>query len=1480
MSFEAVPCMFKSRDETGKEAPKWGFIIRPSGSNGPGQVVSAPSTSTSGGPVNLQQSPVKNPSQSHLIPSSIPASSIPSTMKLTPVGSVPASAVQPVQPISAPKTLQLKPAFKALVPAGANKQILASNGKVALIPASSITTTNGVATSVNNGQIAVKPKTNSKNGPQKCPVIEPSTSAAPLPNMPSTSYRMNDLQEDLNSIEMNELMPTNGGINTEEYLGGQGMPMPNTNAHGYYGGYEGYYQHCNMQTAGTSQMQPLPSTSMNTQMNPSMGPSMHPNPSINPPIHHYNAPYDCNVYPSTSYQNNGYYNQWQAPVQHPHQRIHQVQQQVSTSPDSGIQSIDGSPPSMAFTPPLSGEAFSVQALPYDPAEPTPAHQPPSASSMLPPLSNQPCAPEISEIQTNVADQHADLSDMPTLIRADEETGLTNRPGPSTEAEAPILDSSPNSNRSRSASARPSSSMNEDVFQFLATMGPNEIISKLKDHWPQEKIQEFEKSFMQITKPSAERSKSTIKDTTNSEALHDLQIKPIQHKKERYSNVREENNENHEETGSLRRKRIKEYRRNMIHKLNLRMKKMVDEVADKFSRCRVKFRPIYRLTPAFCQLNWRRIEERAKKPHRKLGRVTQKWENFQIKTMKKEDMKRRHTYTESSRSAFKSIKRREDQEKLKRKMRHQSEERGEEMMIKKRGRKRKRIEEDGKKIESSKPNPENTLDVVPMVRKRKRSKNMNKDEYIKIRCNVMIDQPAKLSDPDACECEPEAACLTRNCPHRALNIECTQSTCSIHYECRNRRMLSNEAVHQLQMFDTASRGRGIKTTVHINPGQFVCEYVGEVMKLEAYQMRHLLRSVEQPRFGVQLTPNFVVDATQKGNIARFINHSCQPNCEMQRWQVGANYRLGIFAKRAIEEGEELTYDYRLFARMEPEQECRCGEARCQGVIPSQMPPRPILQEPEKLSRDEVKIVRKNRLFLVRNLKKVKGKATKSTRISIEDSSELLEFLLNIYEDIVQHAESKEKLKRSRISQLKTQIQKVFKLKDDELELIQCFDHAIKAWINTLQGACERRAMESLKSHYLHIKKTRDLAKHMEDQKSAAAKELVKSFSEDRKRTSLNGAASKRQDTRVLSADADLTYMDKGLAPVGSYDNDLEAVKINENGMEEEGNENDSSDCVRCICGMFEDDGEMVECDRCKFWLHADCVNYDKDSSDDYECDFCSKKLKSAPKVDIILNPQPDQTLPNCTYYRTLVTNRGLQVRINEAVYVEKEINEDYKVILKQLLDQTPRKRSKKSDEKRSPIKEYKSKHQDKKEWRRSDLRCFRIERLFTGPNGEKFVFGCYYARPHETFCDSNRLFHKNELFWTPLFNTLPLDAVVGRCLVLEPSAWSEGRPKEPYYKEDDVFVCEYQIDKTQRTFTKMPVGSHYPPNRANYVFNKFNEPRKLKRDFTPFVLTNAEKKPDRHETRDRCLSSAKELNMENLRSIVANIKKQQKKRRSK
>ena len=55
---------------------------------------------------------------------------------------------------------------------------------------------------------------------------------------------------------------------------------------------------------------------------------------------------------------------------------------------------------------------------------------------------------------------------------------------------------------------------------------------------------------------------------------------------------------------------------------------------------------------------------------------------------------------------------------------------------------------------------------------------------------------------------------------------------------------------------------------------------------------------------------LLDATLKGGIARYINHSCDPNCATQKWIVRGETRVGIFATKTIRPGQEITYDYRL------------------------------------------------------------------------------------------------------------------------------------------------------------------------------------------------------------------------------------------------------------------------------------------------------------------------------------------------------------------------------------------------------------------------------------------------------------------------------------------------------------------------------------------------------------------------------------------
>ena len=76
---------------------------------------------------------------------------------------------------------------------------------------------------------------------------------------------------------------------------------------------------------------------------------------------------------------------------------------------------------------------------------------------------------------------------------------------------------------------------------------------------------------------------------------------------------------------------------------------------------------------------------------------------------------------------------------------------------------------------------------------------------------------------------------------------------------------------------------------------------------------------------------VIDPTFYGNIARFINHSCDPNCVTRKWTVERETMIGIFAIRDIQEDEELSFDYQFDSFKTPYTKCYCGSSNCKGYL---------------------------------------------------------------------------------------------------------------------------------------------------------------------------------------------------------------------------------------------------------------------------------------------------------------------------------------------------------------------------------------------------------------------------------------------------------------------------------------------------------------------------------------------------------------------
>ncbi len=93
------------------------------------------------------------------------------------------------------------------------------------------------------------------------------------------------------------------------------------------------------------------------------------------------------------------------------------------------------------------------------------------------------------------------------------------------------------------------------------------------------------------------------------------------------------------------------------------------------------------------------------------------------------------------------------------------------------------------------------------------------------------------------------------------------------------------------------GLGLYTKKEIPKGEFVVEYFGPILTRKE-------SDTKGGRYLFETSHNRFIDGTSRKNIARYINHSCKPNCEVEVLRG----RVLIFTKRKIEEGEELNYDY--------------------------------------------------------------------------------------------------------------------------------------------------------------------------------------------------------------------------------------------------------------------------------------------------------------------------------------------------------------------------------------------------------------------------------------------------------------------------------------------------------------------------------------------------------------------------------------------
>lgn len=219
-----------------------------------------------------------------------------------------------------------------------------------------------------------------------------------------------------------------------------------------------------------------------------------------------------------------------------------------------------------------------------------------------------------------------------------------------------------------------------------------------------------------------------------------------------------------------------------------------------------------------------------------------------------------------------------------------------------------------------------------------------------RRNVYIDDARELLERsekilgNPCSCLPgnhpeglkgsqsRIACCNDLCENRSAKVECVPGECGANSYCQNQRLQRLEYA-KIKMVVFPGKGVGVVADENIRAGSLVGEYQGEVISKETFQCRRQSYTGERHFYFMTLTSKLIIDASRKSQATRFVNHSCDPNAETQKWNAGGEPRVGIYALRDIPKGEEVTFDYGARSLANDPVPCLCGTKKCRGFLTS-------------------------------------------------------------------------------------------------------------------------------------------------------------------------------------------------------------------------------------------------------------------------------------------------------------------------------------------------------------------------------------------------------------------------------------------------------------------------------------------------------------------------------------------------------------------
>ncbi|XP_075164863.1 uncharacterized protein LOC142237437 [Haematobia irritans] len=221
-------------------------------------------------------------------------------------------------------------------------------------------------------------------------------------------------------------------------------------------------------------------------------------------------------------------------------------------------------------------------------------------------------------------------------------------------------------------------------------------------------------------------------------------------------------------------------------------------------------------------------------------------------------------------------------------------------------------------------------------------------------NPLLDLPLALNPSGAARTEPKLRQLMgwkRHHPQRTCSsvsslsghghqgtipsvaaageVTCPYSKQFVHSKSSQYKKMKQEWRNNVYLARSKIAGLGLYAARDMEKHTMIIEYIGEVIRSEVSEIRE--KQYEARNRGIymfRLDEDRVVDATLCGGLARYINHSCNPNCVTEIVEVDRELRIIIFAKRRINRSEELSYDYKFDIEDDGSKiPCMCGAPNC-------------------------------------------------------------------------------------------------------------------------------------------------------------------------------------------------------------------------------------------------------------------------------------------------------------------------------------------------------------------------------------------------------------------------------------------------------------------------------------------------------------------------------------------------------------------------